>query len=52
MIEFLVNIHVSIMLEEELYFMKMKYVLFIGGFIIVGEILLLLFRPVKLFIDK
>jgi hypothetical protein len=40
------------MLEEELYFMKIKYVLFIGGFIIVGGILLLLFRPEKLFIDK
>ncbi|MGG0150946.1 DM13 domain-containing protein [Bacillus mycoides] len=32
--------------------MKIKYVLFIGGFIIVGGILLLLFRPEKLFIDK
>lgn len=32
--------------------MKIKYVLFIGGFIIVGEILLLWFRPEKLFIDK
>lgn len=52
MIDLLVNIHTSTMLQEGFYFMKTKHVLFIGGIIIVGGFLWFLFRPEKLFIDK
>lgn len=50
--DFLVIIPLNNILQEGFYFMKRKYVLLIGGSIIVGGILWSLFRPEKLFIDK
>lgn len=50
--DLLANILLHSMLQEVFYFMKRKYVWFIGGLIIVMGVLWSLFRPEKLFIDK